>query len=532
MKSIVYLLGCGCGTIDSLTLRGYALLQRAEVVIFDALIDADLLALLPDDCEQINVGKRGGQPSLKQAEIDRILVEAAQRQQCVIRLKTGDPFIFGRTTSEIQTLRAAGIAYEVIPGISSAIAGPLFASIPLTDAVMSRNFTVLSAHEPETMDWATLSRLDTLVILMGGRSLSKIVEVLVHQGRSTETAIAVIRWAGQPEQQVWVGTLGSIVQVTKGELLSPCIIVVGEVVRLREFLLPIELPDRAEMINSVISSSVSISVSNVMSSELPLSQHQVLVTRSAEQSTTFSDLLEEQGATVIEMPTLEILPPSDWTGLDQAIGEIQTFDWLILTSANAVDYFFDRFVQQGQDLRKLSHCKIAVVGKKTAKFLNQRGFNPDFTPPDFVADSLIEHFPEAIAGLNILFPRVESGGREVLVQSFTESGAIVTEVAAYQSGCPVIADPVAIEAIQSGQVSIVTFASSKTVQHFHQLIEGAIGDDWMSCLNHVCIASIGPQTSKTCRSLLGRVDVEATEYTLEGLVDALVHMLSKESRLN
>lgn len=238
MSSIVYLLGCGCGTIDSLTVRGYTLIQKAEVVIFDALIDQDLLDLLPANCERINVGKRGGQPSLKQSEIDRLLVEVAQRKSCILRLKTGDPFIFGRTTSEIQALRSAGIPYEVIPGLSSAIAGPLFASIPLTDAVMSRSFTVLSAHEPDTLDWATFAKLDTLVILMGARSLATMVSALVHHGRSTETAIAIIRWAGQPEQQVWVGTLGSILQITKGESLSPCIIVVGEVVRLREFLLP------------------------------------------------------------------------------------------------------------------------------------------------------------------------------------------------------------------------------------------------------------------------------------------------------
>ncbi len=514
MGAVVYLLGCGCGTIDSLTMRGYELLKSAEVVVFDALIDADLLDLLPSDCEQINVGKRGGQPSLKQSEIDRILVEVAGRKSRIIRLKTGDPFVFGRTTSEIQALRSAGIAYEVIPGISSAIAAPLFASIPLTDAVMSRSFTVLSAHEPETLDWATLARLDTLVILMGGRSLTTIVGALVHQHRSTETAIAVIRWAGQPEQQVWVGTLGTIVQLTKGEVLSPCVIVVGEVVRLREFLLPTDEQPLAP--NSGGSESKA------------LSQHSILVTRSAEQSTTFSNLLKAQGATVIEMPTLEILPPSSWDELDQAIAEIQDYDWLVLTSANAVNYFFDRFIAQGQDLRKLANCKIAVVGKKTAKFLKARGFSPDFTPPDFVADSLIEHFPGLIAGQKMLFPRVESGGREVLVNSFTASGAIVTEVAAYQSGCPAIADVTAITALRSGKITIITFASSKTVQHFHQLIEQAIGPNWPMVLQNICIASIGPQTSKTCLELLGRVDVEATEYTLEGLVEGIVRSFQSQ----
>jgi uroporphyrinogen III methyltransferase/synthase len=219
------------------------------------------------------------------------------------------------------------------------------------------------------------------------------------------------------------------------------------------------------------------------------------------------------------------LPPSEWYELDQAIAQIKTYDWLILTSANAVDYFFDRFILQGQDLRTLANCKIAVVGKKTAKFLKARGFTPDFTPPEFVADSLIHHFPDSIAGLKILFPRVESGGREVLVKSFTVAGALVNEVAAYQSGCPTTADPVAIEALKSGQITIVTFASSKTVQHFYQLVESAIGSDLTAILKNVCIASIGPQTSKTCQELFGRVDVEATEYTLEGLVDGIVRSI-------
>ena len=527
MESIVYLLGCGCGTVDYLTVRGYELLKRADVVVFDALIDKDLLDLLPLDCDRIDVGKRGGQPSLKQPEIDRILVNACSGKACVIRLKTGDPFIFGRTTSEIQALRDAGINYEVIPGISSAIAAPLFASIPLTDAVLSRSFTVLSAHEPDTIDWAIFAPLDTLVILMGARSLPQIVNALVHQGRSTETAIAIIRWAGQAAQEVWVGTLGSIVQITKGESLSPCIIVVGEVVRLREFLLPLNSAKKS--LNLLSNQSSDLQSSNLCLIDNPpssmaksLSAHTILVTRSAEQSTTFSNLLIEQGPKIVEMPTLEILPPSDWCELYQAIAQMQIYDWLILTSANAVEYFFDRFISQGQDLRTLANCKIAVVGKKTAKFLNARGFTPDFTPPEFVADSLFNHFPDSISGLNVLFPRVESGGREVLVKLFTAAGAIVNEVAAYQSGCPTMADPVAIAALKSGKITIVTFASSKTVRHFHQLVQSAIGSDLTGMLKNICIASIGPQTSKTCQELLGRVDVEATEYTLEGLVEAIV----------
>ncbi len=508
----VSFVGSGCGTLDFFTVRGYHLLQIAEIVIYDALVDASILTILSSDCERIYVGKRGGIPSLKQPEIDRILVEAALRKTHVVRLKTGDPFIFGRTTSEIQALREAGIAYELIPGISSAIAAPLFASIPLTDLALSKSFTVLSAHDPEILDWQTFARLDTLVILMGAKALPEIIQLLVRQGKSTSTAIAIIRSAGQPEQQIWTGTLGNIIQLTKGESLSPCIIVIGEVVRLREFLSP--------MINA-IDHPVVKPIANPVAPNTSLRHQTILVTRSADQSPTFTSLLSDRGATVIEMPTLEITPPSTWDELDWAIVNIKTYDWIILTSANAVDYFFDRFSTLNQDVRSIANVSIAVVGKKTAQFLKKRGFNPDFTPPTFVADSLIQHFPTSPKGLNILFPRVESGGREVLVQSFTAAGAIVTEVAAYQSGCPKIADEQAINALKNKHITLLTFASSKTVKHFCQLLEMTLGETWLESLEGIPVASIGPQTSKTCEEWLGRMDCEAAEYTLEGLADAI-----------
>jgi uroporphyrinogen III methyltransferase/synthase len=220
------------------------------------------------------------------------------------------------------------------------------------------------------------------------------------------------------------------------------------------------------------------------------------------------------------MPTLEIVPPSDWRSLDRAIEEVDTFDWLILTSSNGVDYFCERLRHLGKDSRALAGVKIAVVGKKTAQSLKQQGITPDYIPPDFVADALVAHFPESPATKSILFPRVETGGREVLVQELTNLGATVVEVSAYQSQCPATINPTALAVLQQQQVDIITFASSKTVKHFCQLIAGhSLPPHWQ---DRVCIASIGPQTSITCRELLGKVDVEATEYTLPGLVDALI----------
>jgi uroporphyrinogen-III synthase len=258
-------------------------------------------------------------------------------------------------------------------------------------------------------------------------------------------------------------------------------------------------------------------------SSLPLVGKTVLVTRSVGQSSQFSDRLTEVGATVIEMPTLEIVSPSSWSGLDNAIAHLSDFHWLILTSTNAIDYFFERLNTQNIDNRALANIKIAVVGEKTAQSLKQRSLQPDFIPPNFIADSLIANFPEELTGKKILFPRVESGGREVLVKEFTAKGAEVTEVAAYQSCCPNSIPPAAELALQKKSVDIITFASSKTVQCFNKLTTKLFSvNSLANSLEGICIASIGPQTSKDCRSLLGRIDVEAEEHTLEGLTQALI----------
>jgi uroporphyrin-III C-methyltransferase len=231
----VYFVGSGCGTVDQLTLRAYYALSQAEVVIYDALVDEELLTIAQPTARCIDVGKRGGQPSMKQPEIDALLVAQVQTGAQVVRLKSGDPFIFGRTTSEIQALRSAGCDYEVVAGVSSALAAPLFAGIPLTDLVLSRAFAVVSGHAPDELDWEVLSAIDTLVILMGGRSLFDILGQLSRHGKREKTPIAIIRLAGRPDQQIWTGTLETIWSQVQNESLSPCVIVIGEVVGLREF---------------------------------------------------------------------------------------------------------------------------------------------------------------------------------------------------------------------------------------------------------------------------------------------------------
>jgi uroporphyrin-III C-methyltransferase len=232
----VYLVGAGPGNIEYLTVKAYRLLASAEVLIYDALVDNELLDLVPTNCLKLDVGKRGGKPSTPQGEINSLLVKYCRQGKQVVRLKSGDPFIFGRCISEIEALKAAGCEFEVIPGISSALAAPLLAGIPLTDTVLSRCFAVLTAHEPDVLDWEALSRLETLVILMGGKNLGEIVHQLLKYGKSHITPVAIIRWAGTPNQEIWIGELNNILTQTAGLSLSPAVIVVGEVVGLRKFL--------------------------------------------------------------------------------------------------------------------------------------------------------------------------------------------------------------------------------------------------------------------------------------------------------
>ncbi|NEQ68365.1 MAG: uroporphyrinogen-III C-methyltransferase [Symploca sp. SIO2D2] len=552
----VHIVGGGPGNAAYLTLRGQQLLNQAEVLVYDNLVDLQLLQLVPPACVKIHVGKRGGLPSTPQDEINQILVEQCCQGKQVVRLKSGDPFIFGRSSSEIQALIAAECPFEVVPGISSALATPLFAGIPLTDPVWSSCFAVVTGHEPVELDWDALARIDTLAILMGGRHLSDIVDYLRQYGRSPQTPVAVIRSGGRPQQQIWTGTLADIVEQTAGIPLSPAVIVVGEVVELRNYLQSSVMPiSWAEFTLQEETKETHSTTSSEDQEKPPLAGNTVLVTRSAEQSSKFSGLLQAAGAEVIEMPTLIISPPSSWEDLDQALVNLADFDWLILTSGNGVKYFFERLLTQGKDARALAGVKIAVVGKKTATSLEQYSLQPDFIPPNFVADSLVEHFPESLAGKKILFPRVETGGRPVLVEELTAQGAQMVEVAAYESGCPTQILPGVLEALQQRDVDVLTFASSKTVKNFYQLLTEALTcnleptpplltelprqdafpqpiqlqpvyqENPRSLLEGVCIASIGPQTSKTCHELLGRVDVEAKEYTLEGLTAAIVEWL-------
>ncbi|OIP69292.1 MAG: uroporphyrinogen-III C-methyltransferase [Oscillatoriales cyanobacterium CG2_30_44_21] len=505
MSGKAYIVGAGIGGIEYLTLRARDVISAAEVIICDDLVDRALLDLAPISTHRIIAGKRGGQASVKQTEINQMLVTHCLEGKQVVRLKSGDPWIFGRSLPEILALQNANCEWEVIAGISSAIAAPMLAGIPLTEVDTSSCFAVMTGHDLDRLPWQAIAQIPTLVILMGTNNLAKLIEKL-QAGKSADTLIAIVRWCGRVEQQVWTGTLADIqFQLPTGSL-SPSVIIIGEVVKFHQTLM--QAP-------------------NALSHQKPSQGKTILVTRANAQASQFTTLLANQGATVIEMPTLEIKPPTSWELLDQAIANLSSYDWLILTSANAVDSFFKRLREAGKDSRALHSLQVAVVGQKTAETLANFGIKPDLVPTDFIADALVDAFM-AIPDYNLthkkmLFPRVESGGREILVEQLQKQGAIVEAIAAYESGCPDRIDPIALAAIQKQNIDAIAFTSSKTVKHFCQLLNQVASEEiWRSWIADVQIASIGPQTSKTCHELLGRVDCEALEYTLDGLAEAIV----------
>ncbi|HIK26415.1 MAG: uroporphyrinogen-III C-methyltransferase [Thermosynechococcus sp. Uc] len=503
----VYFVGAGLGSTRHLTLEAWTCLQQAEVVLYDALISPSLLELTPRECLRVAVGKRARAEALSQAEINQLLVNYGRQYRRVIRLKSGDPGLFGRLHQELEAVLKADLEAVVIPGVSSALAAPLLAGLCVTAKDVSQSVAILSGHAPETLPWSAIAQMETLIFLMATRSLRSIVEQLLKQGRSPTEGLAILQWVGQPQQQFWLGTLEGYLNTPHFPDMAPAVVVIGAIAQKRYPLasLPWALPD--------VLSTVPVSMSR-------LHGKTILVTRAASQASSFCEQLKAAGASVLEMPTLEIVPPSSWQPLDQALAQLDTFDWLVLTSHNAVTFFMERLQHHGKDSRALAGLKIAVVGSKTAQTLSSYGLMADFMPSEFVADALVAEFPQPIAGLRFLFPRVETGGRAVLVEAFTAAAAEVVEVPAYNSRCPQGVDAEVLAALQAGQVDMVTFTSSKTVQHFCQLV----GAKAAELLRNVQIVSIGPQTSQTCRQLLGRVDVEATEYTLEGLVQALLQM--------
>jgi len=502
MKSngIVYLVGAGPGDAGLLTLRGAELLGRADVVVYDALVNPDLLRLAPKEAEIVCGGKRSKHHAIPQDELNQLLVAKANEGKTVVRLKGGDPYIFGRGGEEAEELAAAGIAFEVVPGVSSIVAAPNYAGIPLTHRDHCSSFTVITGHEDpakdhNSIDWAQVaSTPGTKVILMGVERVRQIAASLVAHGMPASTPVAMVRWGTTGQQRSIAGTLANIAdRVAETKFAAPAVTVIGDVVKLRPRLNWFE--------------------------KRPLFGQRIVVTRTREQASQLSRQLTERGAEVLEIPTIRVVAPTKREPLVEALAGLSAYDWLIFTSPNGVVAFFDHFFKAFQDLRDLGAVRIAAVGPATAAKLNELHLQVDLVPSEYVAVKIADALAgyESIENLRILLARAEVANPE-LPKLLEDRGAIVDDIACYRT-VPETEDPMgAAEKLLEGGADWITFTSSSTVENFHARVDLSA---MLAKFPQIKTASIGPETTKALIGLGIKPTVEAKAHTIEGLVTAL-----------
>jgi uroporphyrinogen III methyltransferase/synthase len=500
----VALVGAGPGDEGLLTLRGKEWLERADVVIYDHLANERLLRFTQPGTEFIYAGKKEGRVTLSQDRINALLIEKAQLGEIVVRLKGGDPFIFGRGGEETQALTEAGIPFVVVPGVTSPIGVAAYAGIPLTHRDYSSTLSIITGSnekgkEDEHIDWEKIaSRSGTLIFLMGARKLKRISDNLIKYGKDPETPIAVIQWGTTYRQKTWTGTLNTIVDIAaKENIKPPALTIVGEVVNLKSH------SDWYET--------------------LPLFGKALVITRPEEQSEAFMRGLLERGAEPFLFPVIETVPPEDWKPLDDAIQKLHSYDGLIFTSVNGVKFFMRRLQEKGKDVRELKGLRLYAIGPKTEQAVNKLGIRVDVVPEDFVAESLIESLgKENIKGKKFLLPRA-AVAREALPDQLRAQGAGIDVAPAYQTVRPQTDPKELVRRIQEGSIDAVTFTSSSTVTHFMELI----GTKLKPQLEKIAVACIGPVTAKTAEQAGLKVDIRAEEYTVDGLIAALEKHFSR-----
>lgn len=503
MPGKVFLVGAGPGDTGLITVKGLRCLQQADVVVYDRLLDPTLLRSAPPAAELVFVGKERGRQALTQEEINRLLVERANAGRSVVRLKGGDPFVFGRGGEEAQVLARHDIPFEVVPGITAAVAAAAYAGIPVTQRRVATCFTVVSGSEdpskPESaVPWDVLARTGgTLVVLMGWAALKSILETLQKEGMAPDTPVALVQWGTWKKQQTVTGSLAGVVERAQAAGLTPPVVaIIGPVVNLREELGWFD--------------------------QQPLFGRRTLITRSRTQASRLRTLLEEQGAEPLELPSIEIAPLVDYTELDSALARYTALTapgnrWLIFASANAVDAVFTRLEVYGRDARALAGLTIGAIGPATADALARRGIRADFIPQTSVSEAVVSELAARDwAGVPALLPGADIG-REVLAEGLAARGARVERVAAYRTVTPQGAGRQARKLLEQG-VDVITFTSSSTVRNLLCLLEGD-----KQLLEPALIACIGPVTAAAARELGLRVDLVAAEHTVEGLVDALVN---------
>lgn len=524
MKGKVYIVGAGPGDIGLLTVKGLKCLQKADVVIYDFHLNAQVLNYVNHEAEFIYAGKRGGHHTMTQDEINRILIEKAREGKTICRLKGGDPFVFGRGGEEAESLAKNEIEFEIVPGISSSVAAPAYAGIPLTHRLYSSSFAVIpgyedTAKEESSINWSKLATgVGTLVFLMAVKNIGLIAEKLIGNGRPPDTPVAVIRWGTRPDQKTIVGTLKNISMIMKEkDIKPPATMVVGDVVKLRDSLHWYE--------------------------KKPLFGHRVLVTR--EHMDGFEPL-EEIGAEIIEFPTIEVVPPVSYEELDKAIGHINSYDWLLFTSRNGVKYFFKRFFDRNRDIRDLKGIKICAIGSKTAKEIRKYGIKTDLVPDEFHAEGLIEAFvkfsgeqtvpPPApltkggiegglFKGMRFLLPRAEVA-REIFPEKVRELGGEIDIPVTYRTVKPESRGKRLRRFLKEGRISIATFTSAATFINFREIM----GKDADTLLKGVIIAAIGPVTARAIKKAGLHVDIMPKEATIEAMVEGIINWATKRSK--
>ncbi len=526
-KGKVYLVGAGPGDIGLLTVKGMKCLQKAEAVIYDFHLNAQVLNYINHDAEFIYAGKRGGHHTMTQDEINRVLIEKAKEGQIVCRLKGGDPFVFGRGGEEAEALAKEGIEFEVVPGVSSAIAAPAYAGIPITHRLYSSSFAVIPGYEDATkeesaIDWSRLATgVGTLIFLMAVKNIDVLIKKLIEHGRSPDTPVAVIRWGTRPEQKTLIGTLSNIVALVKeNEIKPPAVMVIGDVVKLRENLMWYE--------------------------KKPMFGHRILVTR--EHSGGFEPL-EELGAEIIEFPTIEIVPPENYAELDEAIDRIETYSWIIFTSGNGVKYFMKRFMERDKDIRDMKGIKVCAIGAKTEAEIRRYGIRVDLVPEEFNAEGLIEallghgdtetggqgeneHPPhrrvtasprQNLKGLKFLLPRAEKA-REIFPEKVRELGGGIDVPATYRAIKPETHGKRLKRFLKEGRISIATFTSAATFNNFREII----GKDADEFLKDVTIAVIGPVTAGAIEKAGLKVHIMPQQATIEAMVEEIIKWATKK----
>ena len=491
----VYLVGAGPGDPELITVKGRRILQQADAILYDHLAPDALLALAPPHAERLYVGKKKSAHEFSQDEICAMLIERARRGLTVVRLKGGDPFLFGRGGEEAEALADAGVPFEVVPGVTTPLGLGAYTGVPLTHREHTSAVTFVTGHAVDAIDWAKVGHAETLVIFMGLTTFPRIASELIARGRTADTPAMAVRWATRADQETLVGTLATLpALIAEHRMRPPATIVVGEVVRLREKLNWYE--------------------------RLPLFGKRIVVTRARGQADSVASRLCALGAGVIEVPTIEIRPAADPTALDRAIAQLRSYDWLIFTSANGVRFFMDALDRSTVDLRQL-RARICAIGPATRDAIEALHLKCDLMGKEYVAEGLLDAFASHdLAGKRLLLPRA-AVARDLVPAELAKRGALVDVVEAYRTVAP---DGLAerIREAFARKPNCITFTSSSTAQNF---VEAAGAE----VLRGVDVASIGPITSSTAEALGVKVAAQAKVFNADGLVDAITALYTDSS---